>query len=270
MAQVRERIVEIVKGVLIPGSTPFLMFGFFVAIVLLHAGGAARGWADAGLAALAMLYWLLSLPAVAHALIRRLKGRYGTIASVAQARGATVLVVVGNGSVSYTDGQFTIDQLTRRSTFCVFETVRLYRLLRTDHVIVSGGAPHPGTAARAESELMREELVTLGVPVERIRVDASSRTTEEQAANVALLLRQRDPQGCAVVVTTAAHMPRVMQLFVAQGIDAIPSVTPDLRYDEGRMGWGRWWPSMTALRGSESAMYEYLALVHLKMTLPKN
>jgi hypothetical protein len=57
----------------------------------------------------------------------------------------------------------------------------------------------------------------------------------------------------------------VIAWFVAQGVDAIPSVTPDLRYDEGRTGWTRWWPSMAALRGSESAMYEYLALVHLRL-----
>ena len=56
-----------------------------------------------------------------------------------------------------------------------------------------------------------------------------------------------------------------MTWFVAQGIDAMPSVTPDLRYDEGRTGWARWWPSMAALRGSESAMYEYLALAYLRL-----
>lgn len=256
-------IVGIVKRLLIPGSITFLALGFFLTIVLLHLGPAARLVGDAWLIFLVSLYWLLSLPAVADALIHGLQGRYGTISALAGARGATTIVVVGNGSVSYTDGRFTSDQLTRRSTFCVFEAARLYQLLQTDDLIVSGGAPSAGTTARAESELMRDALVKLGVPAERIRSDSISRTTEQQAVNVARLLQQRNPQAPAIVVTTAAHMPRVMKLFVAHRIDAIPSVTPDLRYDEGRKGWGRWWPSASALRGSESAMYEYLALIYL-------
>ena len=257
------RVIRIVKRFLIPGSMTFLALGLLIAVILLHAAPPARSLADLWVAVLVALYWLLSLPVVAHALIGRLQGHYGTIRTAAEARGAKMVVTVGNGSVSYTDGHFTSDQLTRRSTFCVFEAARLYRLLQPDAVIVSGGAPTLGTAARAEADLMQEALVTFGVPAERLHVDTVSRTTEEQAVNVARLLRQRTPQGNVVVVTTAAHMPRVMALFIAQGIDAIPSVTPDLRYDQGREGWARWRPSTAALRGSESAMYEYLALFYL-------
>jgi uncharacterized SAM-binding protein YcdF (DUF218 family) len=262
---VDSNVIRIVKRFLIPGSMTFLSLGLVLTIVLLHGAPSIRRLGEGWFGVLVALYFLLSLPVVANALIGRLQGRHGTIRTAADARGAKVIVAVGNGSVSYTDGHFTSDQLTRRSTFCVFETTRLYRLLQPDDVVVSGGVPTPGSAARAEADLMREELVRLGVPSERILADTASRTTEEQAINVARLLRRRDPRANAVVVTTAAHMSRVMTWFVAQGIDAIPSVTPDLRYDEGRTGWARWWPSLAALRGSESAMYEFLALVHLRL-----
>jgi uncharacterized SAM-binding protein YcdF (DUF218 family) len=260
-------MIRIVKGFLVPGSMTFLSLGLLLTIVLFHGAPSIRRLGEWWFSLLVAVYWLLSLPVVANALIGRLQGRYGTIRTAADARGAKVIVAIGNGSVSYTDGLFTSDMLTRRSTFCVFETMRLYRLLQPDDVVVSGGAPTPGTAARAEADLMREQLGRLGVPAERIRADTTSRTTQEQATNVARLLRQRDPLANAVVVTTAAHMPRVMTWFVAQGIDAIPSVTPDLRYDEGRTGWARWWPSAAALRGSETAMYEYLALVYLRLRM---
>jgi len=259
------RVIRIVKRFLIPGSMTFLSLGLLLAIILLHGAPSIRRLGQVWFGLLVAVYWLLSLPVVAHALIRALQGRHGTIQTAADARGAKVLIAVGNGSVSYTDGQFTSDQLTRRSTFCVFETARLYRLLQPDEVVVSGGTPTPGSTARAEADLMREELVRLGIPAERIRADTASRTTGEQAVNVARLLRRHDAPNRAVVVTTAAHMPRVMTSFGAQGIDAIPSAPPDLRYDEGRTGWARWWPSTAALRGSESAMYEYLALLYLRL-----
>jgi uncharacterized SAM-binding protein YcdF (DUF218 family) len=241
----------------------FLVLGLCVGVILLHADPRVRWLGDAWFIALVAVYWLLSLPAVAHALISRLQHKHGTIDTPAAAGGARVIVVVGNGSYSYADGRFIIDQLTRRSAFCVFEAARLYGLLQPDRVIVSGGFGTAGTRARPESELMRDELVRFNVPFDRIVLESTSRTTDEQAANVARLLREKDGLARAVVVTTAAHMPRVMALFRARGIDAVPSVTPDLRYDEGRTGWRRWSPSTAALRGSESAMYELLALIYV-------
>ena len=237
----------------------FLVLGLCVSVILLHSGPSFRWLADAWLLALAALYWFLSAPAVAEALIRSLQGRYGTISTVADARGARVIVAVGNGSVSYTDGRFRVDILTRRSTFCVFEVARLCALLRPDRIIVSGGPPSIG--ARPEGELMRDQLVKFHIQPERIVLDSTSHTTEEQASNVARLLGEHGHLAPAVVVTTAAHMSRVMRLFRRAGIDAVPSVTPDLRYHDGRKGWRRWSPSVAALRGSESATYEYLALV---------
>ena len=92
------------------------------------------------------------------------------------------------------------------------------------------------------------------------------RLAEQQITNVNRLLEQHRVSGPILVVTTAAHISRVMQLCQAHGINAVPSVTPELRYDEGRTGWRRWWPSFAALRGSESALYEYLAQAYLTIT----
>jgi uncharacterized SAM-binding protein YcdF (DUF218 family) len=251
------RAAAIVKRYLIPGSTMFLLAGFAIGVVLLNSGPSMQ-WGRIWLTALLALYWLLSLPVIAHALIQSLQHRYGTIRTVEEAAGATVLVVVGNGAVRYTAGDFTIDHLTRRSAFCVFEAARLHRLLNPVWLVATGGG-EAGQHARTESELMRDELVRFQVPADRILLESTSRTTEEQVANVARLLEQRGLGGPILVVTTGAHMPRVMKLFDGRGIEAIASVTPELRYDDGRRGWRRWYPSAAALRGSESAIYEYLA-----------
>ena len=53
-----------------------------------------------------------------------------------------------------------------------------------------------------------------------------------------------------------------MNLARTAGLDAVASVTPELRYDDGRTGLGRWWPSFAALAGSQSAVYEYLAQIY--------
>jgi uncharacterized SAM-binding protein YcdF (DUF218 family) len=253
------RLAAIVKRFLIPGSMTFLMVAFAVGVALLNSGRLPLQWGRIWLTSLLGLYWLLSLPVTAHALIQNLQHRYGTIRTVEETAGAQVLVVVGNGAVHYQAGDFGIDQLTRRSAFCVFEAARLHRLIDPVWLVATGGGAETGEHARTESELIRDELVRFQVPADRILLESTSRTTEEQVANVARLLEDRGLGGLILVVTTGAHMPRVMKLFHDQQIEAIPSVTPELRYDDGRTGWRRWYPSAAALRGSESALYEYLA-----------
>lgn len=253
------RIITFVKKMLIPGSLTFLTLGLGVDVVLLLSGSDAARLGRAWLAVLVAGYWLLSLPVVAATLIGRLQRQYGTIQAPSEAKGAQVLVVIGNGSVTYAAGDLVVDQLTRRTVFCVFEAARLYRLIEPAWIIVSGGPASPLARARPESELMRDQLVNFEVAPDRILLDSSSRTTREQAANIADIIEQRHLAGLIVVVTTAAHMPRVMKAFRERGLDSVPSVASALRYDEGQTGWRRWYPSTAALRGSETVMYEYLA-----------
>jgi uncharacterized SAM-binding protein YcdF (DUF218 family) len=253
------RSVGIVKRFLIPGSMTFLMAAFTVGVIMIDSGGLTMRLGRAWLTSLLVLYWLLSLPVTAHALIWKLQHRYGAVGSTQESAGARCLVVVGNGAVHYKTADFRIDHLTRRSAFCVFEAARLYRLIDPPWLVTTGGSADADDHARSEGELMRDELVRLRIPADRILVESTSRTTDEQVANVARLLEDRGLGGPILVVTTGAHMPRVMKLFGDRRIDAIPSVPMELGYDDGRTAWRRWYPSAAALRGSESAIYEYLA-----------
>ena len=255
-----QQFTTFVKQWLIPGSMQLLFLGIVIGVLLLNAGWPMQVLGHAWLTALGVMYWCLSLPAVAAALIARLGSRYGTINDPHTATGARVLVVVGNGNVHYTDTRHSVDYLTRRSAFCVFEAARVQALLHPELVIATGGAAgHP--AARPESELMRDLLETCGVPAEQIIAEARSQTTDEQVTNVLAIVAERNISGPLIVVTTSAHMTRVVSLFETRGAHVLPSITPELRYDDGRTGWRRWWPSMAALTGSASAMYEYLANV---------
>ena len=252
-------LAHIVKRFLIPGSMTFLIVGFAIGVGLLDSGRVPIPWARIWLTALLGLYLLLSLPVTAHALIQSLQRRHDTLPTMKDSARARVLVVFGNGAVHYTAGHFIIDQLTRRSAFCVLEAARLYRLMEPAWLVASGGDTGVGERARAESELIRDELVRFDVPAERILVESTSRTTVEQVTNVARLLAERGLGGPIVVVTTGAHLPRVMNLLHDHGIEATGSAPSALRYDQGRASWRRWYPSSAALRGSESAIYEYLA-----------
>jgi len=254
------RVARVVKRTLIPGSITFLVAGLAIGVVLLDAGPSAGEAGRAWLTALLALYGLLSLPIVANSLVDGLGQGHRSLEAAIEARGAKVLAVIGNGSAHYAMGDLVADQLTRRSTFCVFEAVRLGRLIHPEWIIASGGTSYE--AGIPESELIRDQLTRFGVPAATILLESTSHTTDEQVANVVRLFASHRLSGPLVVVTTAAHMPRVMTLFKARSVDAVGSVPGGLRYDEGATGWRRWRPAAAALRGSESAMYEYLARVY--------
>jgi hypothetical protein len=82
---------------------------------------------------------------------------------------------------------------------------------------------------------------------------------------VAALARERALPEPLVVVTTPAHLGRVLLLSRREHLSVIPAAAAELRYDAGLDGWRQWWPRTSALIGSESAMYEYLALLHARL-----
>lgn len=257
-------IATLVKHWLVPGTMSFLLGGVMVGAAALNTGDVGSMAGRAWLTALAVAYWLMSLPAVAASLLAWSSTGDQPIQSADAARGARLMVVIGNGSVSYSDGRHRVDYLTRRSVYCAFEAARLYALCRPARIITSGGL----TTGRSEADLLRDLLVACGVPAGSIVVESRSRTTAEQVANVTHMLEPGDQTRPLLVVTTPAHMPRVSGLFRSRGLTIVPAVTADLPYDDGRVGWRRWTPSMAALTGSASAVYELLARLGARWSTP--
>jgi uncharacterized SAM-binding protein YcdF (DUF218 family) len=258
--------VALVKGALIPGSLPFLLLGLVIGLVLLYWEARSVRWSRAWLTLVALLYLVLSLPPVSSVLTSGLRGSLGSISQPADAPGARVVVVIGDGAVGYTAGGHALHQLTRRSAFAVLEAARVCRLLDPPWIVTSGGIPDPSTQQIPESDVMRTALISMGVPAERILAESRSRTTAEQITEVARLLTERGLDGPVVLVTTAAHAKRVVATARQQGLDAVPSIAADLDYGPDTPGWRRWVPAMDALHGSEAAMYEYIAYAYYRLS----
>lgn len=110
---------------------------------------------------------------------------------------------------------------------------QLYREGKAPIVIASGGridwrggsdADGLASAALSESADMVEILRTLGVPSSAILQDPTSLNTYQNAVNVRQIMKQRGIRRI-LLVTSAMHMPRSLQIFRRQGIEAIPAPT---------------------------------------------
>lgn len=245
--------VSLSKGYLVPGSPSFLILGVGVALLLLS-GERTRTWGRRWLAVLFVLYVALSMPLVAGGLHRSLAG-VGPITDARQARGASIIVLLGNGVITVGPSATAIDLPGVNTASNVSEAARLYRLLGRRRIIASGGMPPAGAGKRPESEVMRDYLGRLGVAGEDIALESASINTTEQAERVAALL----PPGARVLlVTTPAHMPRAAALFRRRGVDVVPAVSDSLAEGERRWLDGLV-PNRYALRASEVAVYEMVA-----------
>ena len=135
------------------------------------------------------------------------------------------------------------------------EALRIYHLHPEARIITSGYA---GIKKRSNAEAVKEALVLLGVPAQKIMTENFPRDTEEEA----LLIAPRVLGTEVVLVTNADHMPRSMNYFEAQGVNPIAAPTgywvKDLNADKG---WAYYLPNGRKLDQTTTAWYETLGLL---------
>jgi uncharacterized SAM-binding protein YcdF (DUF218 family) len=101
---------------------------------------------------------------------------------------------------------------------------QLYREGKAPVVIASGGRVEWRGGGPSESADMAQILKTVGVPSSAILQDPTSLNTYQNAVNVRKIMKERGISKI-LLVTSAMHMPRSLQIFKRQGIDAIPAPT---------------------------------------------
>lgn len=259
--QILAVLAELAKMLLIPGSVPFLLLGMTVGVVLLLMDETRRTRGQGLLAALAILYWALSLPITATGLEKVLADGYGPIAAASEADGARTVVVLSGGGVTFTSPSSSIDVVSDATAYRVLEAERLYRLLDQPLLVLSGGPPNI-EGASAESEAMRDLLEGRGIPADHIEIETESGNTREQAIVVSQWLAEHQVQDF-VLVTSPIHMRRAVGVFTAMGLHPVASASADARSGEGSAA--PFLPSEEGLRRSQTAFREVLALVYYQV-----
>jgi uncharacterized SAM-binding protein YcdF (DUF218 family) len=250
-------IADIAKTYLIPGSILFLLLALVSGVALLYGGDKMRQWGRRWLTSVAVVYCALSSQVVADWIAAGLIQNHRSIASVAEARGATTVVVLSVGSTSYSVGGQEVPELGKDTAFNVLEAARVCRLLGHPWVVASGGGRPQEKPRTPDSEMMRESLVKLGVPADHILLESKSSNTREQAVFTAEILRRRGIN-VFVLITAPEHMSRAAGAFAALGFTVVPSVSA-FRAPGPESLWERLRPSRSALVQSDWAVYEYVA-----------
>jgi len=120
----------------------------------------------------------------------------------------TAIVLLGSGSwhAMDWDGRIAVYPDPAAATR-ELETARVFRLVNPAVVISSGGNPHPNRPMVPGGEAMKEHLVALGVPADRILVETESGTTRDEALIVDRILKAQGIEQ-VILVTSETHMRR--------------------------------------------------------------
>jgi uncharacterized SAM-binding protein YcdF (DUF218 family) len=167
--------------------------------------------------------------------------------------GRTAIVVLGSGGLTARDWDANAYSVVDPwAASRVLEAARVFRAIDAAWVISSGGRVHSDDPDVPSGDSMRDVLVQLGVPRERIIVETASQNTHDEAVIVAPMLRSLQIDH-VVLVTSDIHMMRSLCTFRAAGVDSIPAISRNPLADQ---------PKRTRLRPGERGLQTSSAVAH--------
>jgi uncharacterized SAM-binding protein YcdF (DUF218 family) len=250
-------LVDFIKEFLIPGSAWFLVLAATGCGLLLFGSTRKRAIGRALLVGVVLLYWVMSVPAVARGLQTAQFGRVSDPPSNLPPDPLPI-VILGNGLGGYAALGGRIDLPLGQTAMNTLFALERFRRHPAAMIIASGGVHADGGSS--EAAIIRDALVRNQVPAEHILVEDTSGTTREQAIASARILKQLGAATC-VVVTSPQQMGRAIDLFAREGIRVLPLYARSLLWSlDDSAPWWHWLiPSTVARAVSRDVIYELMA-----------
>ncbi|TCT44500.1 YdcF family protein [Martelella mediterranea] len=102
------------------------------------------------------------------------------------------------------------------------ETLRLARLYPDMHILITGGDNGLSGSLHGEAEPAARFFIDHGIDGHRLILESKARNTAENASKAARLLDENGIKGRCLLITSAYHMPRAIQLFEKQKVTVTP------------------------------------------------
>lgn len=234
---------------------PLLLIFTFIAIVFLWRKPTSS-WPKVLLTLSVASLFLLSTTPVSHALIHPLETQYSALTStdisrLKQQTSVEYIVVLGCGhdtNPHLPESSFLHYCARVRMT----EGVHLAKQFPSATLIFTGAK---FSDRKAHADVMKQAAMHYGISASRIRTMTEPHDTAQEVQLLARLLVDSH----SILVTSASHMPRAMQLFTFEGITPTPAPTDfHIRYLGSASHWYYWIPTTKSLLISNVAAHEYV------------
>lgn len=204
---------------------------------------------------------LWSIPMASDWLRGRVEQRYPPVEEASLPRADAIVVLGGGMSYGWLDRPDVRAEDLENSRLAA--GARAWLAKRAPIVILSGGGENGGEGSNgSEARMMATAIERLGVPSSALVLEERSHNTRDNARYTAQILSRRDARS-VLLVTSSLHMPRAMEQFRSEGIDAIAVSVPERAR---RVTWKqRWFPSRSALWRSGRAFKEMGGLLMVRI-----
>ncbi|MFC4871585.1 YdcF family protein [Negadavirga shengliensis] len=227
----------------------------FVLLVVLAGRGWKKGVWGKAVALLSFLVILGLFRPFSDAVIYRMESRYPVLDLTMTGYPQKVLVL-GSGGLPDPDLPAS-QQMSSASQARVLEAYRIWKTF-PEVTLVMSSAGREGYVSQAQ--IYANALREWGVPESSVQVIPTPLTTIEEARDFKRMYPGEDR---LILVTSALHMPRAMEVFRKQGLKPVAAPTSFLyRPHPGGSRYG-YVPSLQSLANWQKVLHEWLGMVQL-------
>lgn len=202
-------VMDLLKALIMPSNVAILALAGGIALLFVER---FRTLGKALLIFAGSITFLFSTGFVAALLLSPLEYLYPSVKNSDKHPEIKKIVVLTGYAADYALVPLS-SKVNSASAFRVLEANRLYKSCPDCEIIVSGNEP--------ASRLMKEMLVSMGVPKGQIVEDGASAHTYISAQT----MRRKLNEEPFYLVTSAGHMPRAMGVFEKQGLKPVAAPT---------------------------------------------
>ncbi len=215
------------------------------------------------LSVITLLFYLLSTNFIAYHLVKPLENFYQnkSIEQLKQDKN-DVIIMLGGGAINVAD----IDGEGQVSGYVANRMITVMRLQKELDIpiILSGGKVFEDTGREADIE--KRIFEGMGVDSKYLILENQSRNTVENVQNSKVIMEEYNFTK-PLVITSGFHLPRAMEIFAREGIEATPYVADYQMSDELVFSIFNFLPNNGSLNTSCMAIREYLGILALKLKM---
>lgn len=215
------------------------------------------------LSVITLLFYLLSTNFIAYYLVKPLENFYQnkTIEQLKQDKN-DVIIMLGGGAINVAD----IDGEGQVLGYVANRMITVMRLQKELDIpiILSGGKVFEDTGREADIE--KRIFEGMGVDSKYLILENQSRNTVENVQNSKVIMEEYNFTK-PLVITSGFHLPRAMEIFAREGIEATPYVADYQMSDELVFSIFNFLPNNGSLNTSCMAIREYLGILALKLKM---
>lgn len=175
---------------------------------------------------------------------------------------STGIVLAGFISFNYKDSQGYYGQASDR----FIQALRLYKLGHIKKILITGGSGSLWKQQYKEADFVKDQLLEYGIPLQDIIAENQSKNTFENAANSKKILDSLHIPGPYLLITSALHMKRSIQVFSKAGLLCVPYPANFIAIDNPPTVASVLMPSSGAFTGWDLLLKEVIGLAVYKIT----